>query len=65
MLHSFFSGALSGGDVRFHFALTREEAESLQAKVAGEGRRVTECRASISGDPDVWLIQAFARRRAG
>jgi len=63
MLYSFYSGAPSGGDVKFHFAFGRDAAERLRADVVDGGRRVTECREAISGDPSVWELQAYARRQ--
>jgi hypothetical protein len=62
MLYSFYSGAPGGGGVRFHFAFGRDAIESLRARLAGEGRRVTDFRAAMSGDPNVWELQAYARR---
>lgn len=63
MLYSFYSGAPSGGDAKFHFAFGRDAAERLRARVVRGGRRVTECREAISGDPSVWELQADARRQ--
>jgi len=58
MLHSFFSGAAGGGDIRFHFAWTQDEAETMRMSLAEQGRRVTDCREAIAGEPAVWDIQA-------
>ena len=63
MFHSFYSAAAAGGDVRFHFAWTLGEAETLRARLAEQGRRVTDCREAIAGDPSVWEVQAHLQAR--